>query len=181
MVNIIQITVIQIMILSVCFPGYADQLINVDQALKSIFKNAQRIDRSIITLTDAEMAKVETSADITFEGVHNRELIRYDVFHAGSKVGVAMEDTVMGKWGPIHYLVGLDLTGKILKVVVLDYQEIRGKPIARNRYMKQYKGKTIHDPIRLRRDIDGVSGATISSRSITDGIRKIVHTIAIQP
>jgi Na+-translocating ferredoxin:NAD+ oxidoreductase RnfG subunit len=82
---------------------------------------------------------------------------------------------VVGKWAPIRYLVGLDLNGTVLQVIVLEYKEIRGRPVAKKRFLNQYKGKTIQDELMLRSDIDGVTGATISSRSMTDGVRKILH------
>ena len=69
----------------------------------------------------------------------------------------------------------MNVQGAIVEVIILDYSEIRGKPIAKRRFLRQYKGKTTKDPVLLRRDIDGISGATISSRSLTDGIRKILY------
>ena len=95
-------------------------------------------------------------------------------------LGYAFEDTVLGKWGPIHYVVGINDAGEVLRVIVLDYQEIRGRPVAKRRFLRQYEGKTAHDPVRLREDIDGISGATISSRSLTDGIRKIINIFELK-
>lgn len=90
-------------------------------------------------------------------------------------VGYAFEDTVIGKWGPIHYLAGLDTNGAVSRIIILDYQEIRGRPIAKPRFLRQYQGKTLKDTLQLRKDIDGITGATISSNSLTEGVRKILH------
>ena len=94
---------------------------------------------------------------------------------AGRVVGYAVEDTVKGKWGIIRYILSIDPHGRVLDVMVLEYSERRGRPVAKRRFLKQFEGKTIHDKITLRRDIHGVSGATISSSSMTNGIRKLVH------
>jgi Na+-translocating ferredoxin:NAD+ oxidoreductase RnfG subunit len=40
--------------------------------------------------------------------------------------------------------------------------------------MDQYKGKGPADPLQLNRDVDGISGATLSSRAVTLGVRKAV-------
>ena len=90
-------------------------------------------------------------------------------------VGYALEDAVTGKWGPIHYLLGVDPGGKIRKIVVLAFKEKRGRPIAKPRFLRQFTNKTLKDPLKLRRDINGISGATISSQAITGGIKKLLY------
>jgi Na+-translocating ferredoxin:NAD+ oxidoreductase RnfG subunit len=153
----------------------AEDLIKAEAAVKKIFPSATVVEYRELTLTQEQMRAVEQAADITFGESHLPHLVVHIVKEGGSIAGYAFEDTVIGKWGPIHFLVGLDPSGKIQQTVILDYKEIRGKPIAKKRFLNQYKGKTLNNKLMLRKDIDGVTGATISSRSLTDGIRKIVH------
>ena len=155
--------------------GAGDQLIDIDHALKKIFPKISEAPKKRITLLPEMMDRIEKAADITFGTSHAAHIDVYTVHENGAVAGYAFEDIVIGKWGPIHYLVGVSPQGQVIKAVVLDYQEIRGKPIAKNRFLKQYQGKSLRDPLRLRADIDGVTGATISSRSFTDGVRKILH------
>ena len=172
-----------IAVCSNCFSrGWADALISLDEALKQIYKNAQDFHKKTIVLTSQQIRQIETGAAITFEGSHADTVKVYVAYENGKPAGYAFEDTVIGKWGPIHYLLGLDPQGTVLDTIILDYQEIRGKPIAKKRFLRQYKGKTSRHAVQLQKDIDGVTGATISSRSLTDGIRKILHTYhLIQP
>lgn len=158
---------------------FADHLISVEKALKKIYRKATQFKEHYINLTEDQVDQIATQARINFAGSHSPRLIKYSAFANDQLIGVAYEDTVIGKWGPIHYLVGLDLEGNIIEVKILDYLEIRGKPIAKRRFLKQYRKKSINSPLRLRKDIDGVTGATISSRSLTDGVRKIliIHSI----
>lgn len=155
--------------------AFADHLIKAEKALEKIYPDATSYEEEYVSLSIEQIEKIEKDARINFPGSHSKKVIIYKAFENDFLLGYAFEDTVIGKWGPIHYLVGLNKDGVILKVMILDYDEIRGKPIAKRRFLKQYKGKNINDPLRLRKDIDGVTGATISSRSLTDGIRKIVH------
>ena len=46
------------------------------------------------------------------------------------------------------------------------------------RFLRQYEGKTLADPIRLNRDIQGVTGATVSSRSMNATVRKALALIS---
>ena len=152
----------------------AEELITADKALHQIFHNAKDFQRREITLTDVQVQHIEQKAQLTFAQAHSRDITYYEVNQDGAVTGYAFEDTVVGKWGPIHYLVGLNKEGKVMETVILDYQEIRGRPIAKRRFLRQYTGKSSKDPLQLRHDIDGISGATISSRSLTEGIRKIL-------
>lgn len=165
------------MILLVPFEVLAKDLITVDKALVKIYSKDAQFDRGEMTLTDDQMLNIESNAHITFKGTHSSKVVMYNVSQLGNIIGYAFEDTVMGKWGPIHYLVGLDLKGSIVQVIILDYQEIRGKPIAKKRFLRQYVNKDLKNHLKLKKDINGVTGATISSRSLTNGVRKIVYIL----
>jgi len=152
--------------------SFSKDLVSKDEALKKIFQQATSFESQDLVLSDAQINSIEEKAQVFFDRSYLRNIHMVAAKKDGQVLGFALEDTVIGKWGPIHYLVGLNTDGIIREVIVLDYQEIRGRPIAKKRFLRQYQKKNITDPIKLRSDIDGVTGATISSRSITDGIRK---------
>ena len=52
------------------------------------------------------------------------------------------------------------------------YREPRGDEVRDPRFRKQFEGKTAQDPLRLGRDIDAVSGATVSSASLATGVHR---------
>ena len=154
---------------------FAEELIKVDGALKKMFPAAGHFDRRVINLSPEQVRLVEESARLTFSGRHSGQVVVHIAQADNTVVGYAFEDTVIGKWGLIHYLVGLDTSGAVSRIIILDYQEIRGRPIAKPRFLRQYQGKTLKDTLQLRKDIDGITGATISSNSLTEGVRKILH------
>lgn len=155
--------------------AFAEELKKVDGALREMFPKAVDFSRQTIRLSEDQIRGIEQAAHMTFEGKHADEVTVHVVLEQNHAVGYAFEDTVMGKWGLIHYLVGLDTGGMIFQIIILDYQEIRGRPIARRRFLRQYQGKTVNDPLQLYKDIDGITGATISSNSLTEGVRKILY------
>lgn len=159
--------------------GNANELISENEALRKIFRDAASFDHRHIILTDSQQAKLSKDAGISFGQTHQPQFDVYTAKTNGKIVGYALVDTVIGKWGPIHYMAGLSSDGKIKKIIVLEYLEIRGQPIAKNRFLKQYQKKGKKNHIRLHKDINGISGATISSRAITDGIRKLVYALDV--
>lgn len=155
--------------------SWAVELAKPEDALRTIYPSLTDIERNEILLSDEQMRFVQEAAGVSFGKTHFSKFVVYRIFESKRTVGYAFEDVVIGKWGPIRYLVGLDADGTVLQVIVLEYKEIRGRPVAKKRFLNQYKGKTIQDELMLRVDIDGVTGATISSRSLTDGVRKVLH------
>jgi transcriptional regulator of nitric oxide reductase len=84
-----------------------------------------------------------------------------------------------GYHGPIHVLVGMDMTG-ILTGVVVDYDSepygyFSVQPPA---FAAQFKGKSIRDPFRVGGDIDAVSRASLSIGSATRAIRDSSRAMA---
>jgi transcriptional regulator of nitric oxide reductase len=85
----------------------------------------------------------------------------------------------VGYHGPIHILVGMDLTG-ILAGVVVDYDsEPYGYfSVQPPEFAEQFRGKNIRDPFRVGGDVHAVSRATISIMSATRAIRDSARAMA---
>jgi hypothetical protein len=69
-------------------------------------------------------------------------------------------------------MVGVDPKGQVLNIEVLVYREAKGSEVRTKRFNAQYEGKTLFDPIRINRDIINISGATMSVRSMSAGVKR---------
>ena len=68
-----------------------------------------------------------------------------------------------GYHGPIHLLVGMDMTGVLTGVVVTYDSEPYGYfSVEPPKFAAQFKGKSIRDPFWVGGDVDAVSRASIS-------------------
>ena len=86
-----------------------------------------------------------------------------------------------GYHGPIHILVGMDMTGVLTGVVVTYDSEPYGYfSVEPPKFAMQFKGKSIRDPFRVGDDVDTVSRASISVGSATRAIRDSVRLVAKQ-
>jgi Na+-translocating ferredoxin:NAD+ oxidoreductase RnfG subunit len=79
---------------------------------------------------------------------------------------------VVGESQPITFAIGVTAEGALEDVQVMVYREPQGEAIQEKRFRRQFVGKRVNDPITLDKDIDAISGATISSRSATFAARK---------
>jgi high-affinity iron transporter len=86
--------------------------------------------------------------------------------------GYALIDDEPGQSEPITFAVQLTPDGTTVRTEILIYREPRGDEVRSRRFLEQLRGKTVRQPVRTGVDIDAVSGATISSRSLTAGVRR---------
>jgi len=61
-------------------------------------------------------------------------------------------------------------------VEILEYRETYGDQVRNEAWRAQFTGKTHAAPLKLGTDIQNISGATLSSRHITDGVKRLLTT-----
>lgn len=94
----------------------------------------------------------------------------------GKKVkSYAILDHVLGKVRPITFLVILNKKGIVEKTAVVKYRENHGGMVKAKRWNDQFIGLSRNSNFVIGEEISGISGATISVKSMTRGIHKVVE------
>ena len=156
--------------------GYATVYLTPEEALKRLMPEGSKIMKETITLTPSQKEQVEKL-------VGSR--IREDTYTVwiGDKDGkpgaYAVGLDVIGKERPITFMVAVSPEGKVTGVEVLVYRESRGSEIRSKRFMQQFIDKNIAAPLMLDRDIDSISGATLSSRSTAYAVKKALSLVTV--
>ena len=84
-----------------------------------------------------------------------------------------------GYHGPIHMIVGMDLTGIITGVIVDYHSEPYGYfSVEPPEFAAQFKGKSVRDGFRVGQDIGAISRATLSVSSATRAVRDASRMVA---
>jgi Na+-translocating ferredoxin:NAD+ oxidoreductase RnfG subunit len=97
--------------------------------------------------------------------------------HGTSVLGAVVVDEVVGKFELITYAVGLSADGTVKQVEILSYRESHGHEIRLPAWRKQFVGKTAASPLQVGEDIANISGATLSCKHVTDGVKRIVAIV----
>ena len=82
-------------------------------------------------------------------------------------------DRVIGKHLYIDYSVALEPGGRIHRVDILQYRESYGDDVKSPSWLAQFVGKTGASPLKVGSDIRNISGATLSSLHVTEGVKRI--------
>jgi len=137
----------------------------------------------------------ETKKNLTLNGlkevINSQEFVEIipdtlwrAVDSSGNDIGIVFRVFPQGYGGPIPITVGLDFDGKITGVRIASAAEgLKETPglgvkITEPDFRKQFIDKCAPE-VRLRADggeIDAITAATISSRAVTEGIRKGIET-----
>ncbi len=141
------------------------------QALEIAFPQVETIETEKLSLTPKQRKRM---ADRTRASVRFATIRAHIGLRGGRPVGYAFIHNVKGKSRPITFMVVINPAGKIDRVEVLAFRESHGYEIRYPAFRKQFVGKGVEDPIRHRRDILNISGATISCRAIADGVRMLL-------
>lgn len=110
--------------------------------------------------------------------IENQEVEVYTVFNHGKISGRAVKLSEMGKNYPITFLVGVDTQAKIAGILILEFRDMFGSEIKRKSFLRQFRGKTLKNPLKIGRDIDAVTGATISSKAAASAVKKSLQIIS---
>ncbi|HTK82383.1 MAG TPA: FMN-binding protein [Bacteroidota bacterium] len=141
--------------------------------LHKMFGDSAAISSSWRRLSGSEIDSIARLSHSRWQ----RDSLQVYVCSAHQKtVGYGFVDDVKGKVQFITYLTGINTDGKVQDVDILAYRESYGGEVAYESFRRQFRDKSSADKLIPGKDIKNISGATISVRAITTGVRKILLT-----
>lgn len=151
----------------------AERYLTVDEARKLCFPAADSFQEQTVRFTEAQKKAVQKRSGVKVRNLGNR----VHLARQGTNVlGVMVVDHVLGKHEIIDYAVAISATGTVAQVEILEYRESHGMEVRGEKWREQFKGKSSDAQLRLNDDIYNISGATISCRNVTEGIKRVLAT-----
>ncbi len=151
--------------------AHAEVFMTEEEAVKIMFPKSERIRKAVIRLSQERKDAIEQRIGWKFP----EESFDVHIGETGGKIdGYAMVHNTIGKHKHMTYMVGVDSRGACTDVELLVFRESRGSDVGKKRFNAQYEGKTVSDPIRINKDIINISGATMSVRSISAGVKRVL-------
>jgi hypothetical protein len=146
--------------------AFAVQYLTVDQAQKAIFPG-KTFSPAPVKLTSTQRKAIEQASGVRVLRDEQR------VWRVGGG-GWFIVDEVLGKHELITYAAGLNADGSVKQIEIMDYRETYGGQIREQKWRAQFVGKTGKSTLKLDSDIKNISGATLSCRHITDGVKRLL-------
>ncbi len=160
--------------LVIAVPCHATIYLSVEQAQEAIFPGA-KLDRADVALSDDQRDAIEGASGVA---VRNRKQRVWKVEGGGWFI----VDEVLGKHEFITYALGLHADGSVKQIEIMDYRETYGYEVRNPEWRAQFTGLTSGARLKLGKDIRNISGATLSCRHVTDGVKRLLafHDVALR-
>lgn len=142
-------------------------------AVRAVFSDADKIVKKRIRLSTAQRAAI---GKLTTRVVRDKTMTFYVGKKGGETLGYAVVERVVNRTWPIAYIVVINTDGSVKNVEVLTYEGARNWGVQYEPWLKQFYGMKAEDDYR---SISGITGATVSVRTMTAGVRKIASAYKV--
>lgn len=141
----------------------------IKKEIKAVFE-IENYTKSSITISSEtqELLPLKISETNFFKINSNETLLGY--YYLGK---------AYGKADYFDFIVIFDTDLIVSKVKILVYREDHGGEVGSKRWLKQFIGTTKEQQLKYQKDIAAISGATISAKSMTYEVNKLLKTIDI--
>ena len=147
---------------------------------KNIQKKVDKEIRSAFNVEIFEIGAIEIPEMVSSKlpSIFNEDIF-FQIKSPDSLMGYAYVGKAPSKTDEFDYLVLFDSEFIIKKSKVLIYKEDYGGEIGSKRWLKQFIGKSESDTLLHGKDIMAISGATISTMSMTKAINDLLKSVKI--
>jgi len=126
--------------------------------------------------------------EIKPEGLPERITGVYEAYRNDAIIGYVMDVTTKGYGGAMKLTVGINTEGRVTGVIIGDNNETPGLGSRAKEpgFIDQFKGVTAAETLsvvkqnkNLDNEIQAISGATITSRAVTEGVQAALDSVRL--
>ena len=149
------------------------------KAMRAVVEDPSNTDFTEAMELTAAMKEATAAAGGTLDSV-------YGVQVGGKNAGYAVKVVASGSQGNIEMMVGVDADGAVTGVSIVKAQETSGigskgidnEPVADGTpVLDQFKGLTAADAPAVGKNVDAISGATVTSKGVTTGVNAALAAV----
>lgn len=143
----------------------------------------EKLDHAVETTFEVEGFSLEwVEVDAELNGKTPSELGGDNLFKVvsnGTTLGMGYLGEAPSMKNIFDYVVLFNPDLSIKKTKILIYREDYGRQVGSQRWLKQFIGKRAGETLTYQEDIDGISGATISAKSMTMAVDRVLQSVKL--
>lgn len=144
-----------------------DVFASANEAIAAAFP-AARIERRAVLLSDTQVLAVEHKAQAKLES-HIATL--YSAWQADRLLGYAFIDVQQVRTQPEALLVVISPAGRVVQTRMLAFHEPQDY-LPPAHWLKQFEQRELTPELRVGGAVHGIAGATLSTRAVTNSVRR---------
>jgi Na+-translocating ferredoxin:NAD+ oxidoreductase RnfG subunit len=150
-------------------PALAQVYFTVKQLLAEQYKTASAVSFTRVAVDAAMNTAVQAKLG---RPLPKPEYVVYVAKRGQEVVGYAVFDEERGEHEPIDFATFFDPQGTIVRSEIVAYREAYGSEIRRDAFRSQFLGRSAKSGFKVGQDIDAISGATLSSESMSRALQR---------
>ena len=159
-----RMALLSVLIALSCAVAWAEKTTLPNEKLATIFPDAKNFIEKKANLTPEKVASIEEEIGTKLRPEDLKPTFYIAVNENNKPMGLALFLSVKGPNGVISGGVGLNMTGKVVKVELHKHNEVAD--IASDTFLKQFSGRGIEDKFKVGEDIEPAAGAEAASQAI---------------
>ena len=149
----------------------AADYLSLDMVQRAIYPEADTFTQVFVSPSAAQLQQLLKQAGP--QPPHGMIRI-WKATRGGVLLGHVFVDEVIGRQNLITYAVGIDSSGTLRNLEIMSYRESHGGEVRNAAWRAQFDHRSSLDQLHFGVDIKNISGATLSSEHITEGVRWLV-------
>jgi hypothetical protein len=146
----------------------AADYLSLEQAQRAVYPDADSFQEVVVSQSPEKLQELLVRAGP--QPPHGTIRI-WSATRGGALLGHVFVDEVIGRQSLITYAVGIDVDGALRNLEIMAYRESHGGEVRNPAWRAQFDHRNTLDQLRFRADIKNISGATLSSEHVTEGVR----------
>lgn len=159
-------------------PAQAQLLMTQEQALQQAFPPGTRIKRHTLFLNDEQVEQIQRRARAALAS----KLVTYYSDSSGAAPQLVFFEKNTVRTRDEIFMVIIDRSGQVQRIEMLAFYEPLDY-LPPPRWLALFRGKPLSDKLWPQQEIHNITGATLTARAVTLGVRRILATfeLAIKP
>lgn len=146
----------------------AADYLSIDAAQRAVYPEADAFQEVVLNLSPDQLQGIlKQAGDQPTHGT----IRLWRATRNGTLIGHLFVDEVIGRQNLITYALGIDPTGHIRDLEIMAYRESHGGEVRNPAWRGQFAQRHDLEQLRFGTDIKNISGATLSSEHVTQGVR----------
>lgn len=138
----------------------------------------KKMDKTIQALWENQVVN-KAPIDLTLQPSSNKDLQLKKLNINNKLVAYLAISRAKSRIDFFDYMIIYNTDLSIKTIQVLAYREDYGGEIASKRWLKQFEGKSNAKDIKFGDDVQSISGATLSARSLTEDVQEVTTYIQL--
>lgn len=146
--------------------AHAKIFVGVEETQQRLFPG-EKLFQNPVVLNTAQRDKMRELSSV-------REPFRGERVWKTAKGDWFIVDEVVGKHEMVKYALAINADGTIKGIEIMEYVESYGYEVGEASWRNQFVGKNGDAALKLNQDIRNISGATLSCKHLTDGVKRLM-------